>query len=184
MKPQGRSETLLSARGIEKRFAGVVALRGVGLQVRAGSVTAVVGENGAGKSTLMRILGGAERADAGVIVADGREYSSYSVREAAQLGIALIHQEVNLLPNLSIAANINLGRERHPWLRHRREASVSIQALDRVGLEIPVQTLVGDLAMGERHLVEIARALTSEARILIMDEPTSSLSGTGGGEAF
>ena len=173
--PEG-PDTLLVATGITKRFPGVVALLDVGISVEAGCVTAVVGENGAGKSTLMKILAGVEQCDAGSIVLDGQDSSPLSPRHATELGIALIHQELSLLPNLSVAANMFLGRERHAWLRRRHCAEASGELLRRVGLHVSPYELVGDLAIGQRQLVEIARALSTDARVLIMDEPTSSLS--------
>ncbi len=167
---------LLRAAGITKRFPGVVALQEVDIAVEAGSVTAVIGENGAGKSTLMKVLAGVEHPDGGTLWLGGKEVVSFSPSEAAQLGIALIHQELNLLPNLSVAANIFLGRESHTWLRQRQEAESARRLLDRVGLDVSPDALVGDLPLGTRQLVEIARALGEQARILIMDEPTSALS--------
>lgn len=168
---------LLRAAGVTKRFPGVVALQDVDISVEAASVTAVIGENGAGKSTLMKILAGVEQRDAGALWLDGEELPPLTPRDAAELGIALIHQELNLLPNLSVAANIFLGRERRAWLRQRREAESARSLLDRVGLDVSPNALVGELPLGTRQLVEIARALGARARVLVMDEPTSALSG-------
>ena len=169
---------LLAAQRITKRFPGVMALRDVDLQLGKGEVLAVIGENGAGKSTLMKILAGVQQPDAGTIVLDGQEVVIASPRHAADLGIALIHQELNLLPNLSVGANIFLGREpqRAGWMHQRQIAEVSETILARVGLTLSPNTLVQRLSIGHRQLVEIGRALSAEARVLIMDEPTSSLS--------
>ncbi len=169
---------LLEAKGLVKRFPGVLALSGVDLTVRRGEAVAVIGENGAGKSTLMKILAGVQTPESGEIRIDGRPLRIDSVRTAGRLGIALIHQELNLCDNLSVAANIFLGREprRHGWLdgvRMEREAAGFLKA---VGLDVAPSTPLSRLAIGHQQLVEIAKALSAEARLIIMDEPTSSLS--------
>jgi ribose transport system ATP-binding protein len=168
---------------ITKCFPGVVALQGVSLSLAAGEVHALVGENGAGKSTLMKILGGTQRPDEGQIVIDGRPVVLSDVREAKRLGIALIHQELMLAPNLDIASNIFLGNEpqaggRGGLLRPLPRAQMNARAsalLARVGLALPSTTPVSALTAGQMQMVEIAKALSQNARILIMDEPTSSL---------
>jgi len=169
---------LLEVRRLTKSFPGVRALKGVDLALGAGQVLAVIGENGAGKSTLMKILAGVQRADSGEVLLDGRAVELRNVHDALRAGIALIHQELNLADNLDVAANIFLGRE--PLKRGlmdtgrmRREARVFLEA---VGLEVDPATLVGALTIGHQQLVEIAKALSVSARVLIMDEPTSSLS--------
>ncbi len=166
-------------RGITKRFPGVTALSEVSLHLRAGEVLALVGENGAGKSTLMKILGGAQQPDEGEICIEGRPVSLHGVPEAKRQGIALIHQELMLAPNLDIASNIFLGSERsgsmlNP-LRRRAMSSKAAALLRRVGLNISPQTPVFTLTAGQMQMVEIAKALSANARIIIMDEPTSSL---------
>src|SRR5450755_4654336 len=157
--------------GITKRFAGVTALADVSLTARAGEVLALMGENGAGKSTLIKILGGVQPADAGEIRIDGRAVVLDGVRAAKRFGIALIHQELMLAPNLDIAANIFLGNEgagrrRSPLTRmlgplprgemNRKAATL----LARVGLDSPPTTPVGALTVRQRQMVEIARALS------------------------
>lgn len=168
---------LLAARDISKRFPGVLALDAVDMAVEAGEVLAVIGENGAGKSTLMKILAGIETPDSGEIVRDGEPVIIDSPRRAAALGIALIHQELNFCANLSVAANLYLGREPEQWGLIDRAAirEGAVQALAQLELEVSPDTLMGDLPIGHQQLVEIAKALSTEARILIMDEPTSSL---------
>jgi ribose transport system ATP-binding protein len=171
---------LLSMRGIVKRFPGVVALGGVELRLSPGEVLALMGENGAGKSTLMKILGGAQLPDEGQIFIDGQPVILNDIREAKRRGIALIHQELMLAPNLDIAGNIFLGNERaSPGLFKpisRSEMNRKAQALvRRVGLNLPVTTSVSLLTAGQMQMVEIAKALSVNARIIIMDEPTSSL---------
>lgn len=169
---------LLEAQGLVKGYPGVRALKGVQLRVGRGEVVAVIGENGAGKSTLMKILAGVQQPDAGIIRVDGREVRLDSVVEAQGLGIALIHQELNLADNLDVAANIFLGRERLRFglidtARHVAEAR---RHLDAVGLAVDPRTPVGRLSLGQQQLVEIAKALSVDARVVIFDEPTSSLS--------
>jgi ribose transport system ATP-binding protein len=169
---------LLEMRDIRKGFPGVQALRGVSLSLRAGEVRALMGENGAGKSTLMNVLSGAFPDYEGEVLLEGRPVSPRSPREAQQLGIAMIHQELLLVPELSVADNIFLGRElRTPWgprdrARMRREASRLLAGLD---LTVPPERLVRQCRVAEQQLIEVAKALSTDARILIMDEPTSAL---------
>ncbi len=170
---------LLQMRGITKRFPGVTALDGVSLHLAPGEVLALMGENGAGKSTLMKILGGAYQPDEGEILIDGKRTVLAGVSEAKRLGIALIHQELMLAPNLDIAANIFLGNEHAASLLsplHRRELNRRAAALlARTGLKLPPTTPVSTLTAGTMQMVEVAKALSLDARIIIMDEPTSSL---------
>jgi ribose transport system ATP-binding protein len=167
-------------RGIGKRFAGVIALRDVSLTARAGEVLALMGENGAGKSTLMKILGGVQPPDGGEIRIAGQPVVLDGVRSAKDQGIALIHQELMLAPNLDIASNIFLGSEGgSTLLSPLRRAAMNARAgalLARVGLAMAPTTPVRELTVGQMQMVEIARALGTEARIIIMDEPTASLS--------
>ena len=169
---------LLEARQISKSFAGVPALKGVSLSVYPGEVLAVIGENGAGKSTLMKILAGVQTPDSGALLLDGVPRTVGSVHEALSLGIALIHQELNLAETLDVGANIFLGREphRYGWVDAGRVSREARLVLERVGLHIDPSTLVSALTIGQQQLVEIAKALSVNARVLIMDEPTSSLS--------
>ncbi len=171
---------MLQARGIRKAFPGVQALDGVSLSVSAGEVLAIIGENGAGKSTLMKILAGIHAPDAGEMLLDNEPVRFSSVAEAMTCGIVLIHQELNLADNLSVAANLFLGNEEIRggllgWLERRSMNDRARRLLERVGLEVAPHRLVGELPPGQRQMVEIARALARKARILIMDEPTSSL---------
>ena len=168
---------LLQARGIGKSFPGVRALHSVDLHVDRGEVLALIGENGAGKSTLMKILAGIQLPDEGEISVDGTPVRIDSPRRATELGIALIHQELNLCDNLSVAANIFLGREAHqrgimdlPAIeRGAREA------LEQIGLDVDPSTPLSTLSIAQQQMVEIAKALSTRARIIVMDEPTSSL---------
>ncbi|WP_299461958.1 sugar ABC transporter ATP-binding protein [uncultured Gimesia sp.] len=172
------SRPLLEVRQISKQFPGVKALSRVSLTLHHVEVLAVIGENGAGKSTLMKILAGVQTPDSGTLLINGEEASLSNVADALNSGIALIHQELNLSDNLDIAANIFLGREPNHWgiINRRQTYLESEKFLKRVGLNLPPQTLVGNLTVGQQQMVEIAKALSINARILIMDEPTSSLS--------
>jgi len=169
---------LLEARGIEKSFPGVRALAGVDLAVGRGEVVGLVGENGAGKSTLVKILAGVQDFDRGELRIDGEPVRFLSVHEAQECGIAMIHQELLLVSDLSVAANLSLGREPRSrgLLDRAEERRIAVESLARLGLDLPPSTSVGELALGQRQMVEIAKALAVEARLLIMDEPTSSLS--------
>jgi ribose transport system ATP-binding protein len=173
------SEPLLETRGVCKAFPGVQALQDVSVRLGRGEVLAVVGENGAGKSTLMKILGGVYTPDAGAILLDGKPVTIPDVDRAQKLGIVLIHQELNLAENLDIAGNIFLGRE-PTWggplrLIRRRIAADAEPILRHLGLDLSPRTRVADLSIGQQQLVEIARALSLKSRVIIMDEPTSSL---------
>lgn len=169
---------LLEARSITKIFPGVKALQEVSLRLEPGEVLALIGENGAGKSTLMKILSGVHAPDSGALLMDGQPIAFSGVRDALEAGVSLIHQELNLAENLDAAANIFLGREPHRFgffdrATIERESEVYLK---RVGLDISPRTLVSSLTIGRQQLVEIAKALSTKARVLIMDEPTSSLS--------
>lgn len=169
---------LLNVNNVVKSFPGVRALKGVSLTLNAGEVLAVLGENGAGKSTLMKILAGIQTPDAGAIEVDGVAAEIGSVQQALDLGIALIHQELNLADNLTVGANIYLGREprRFGLIDHRAIRRNSRDFLAKVGLDVSPRLPVHLLSIGHQQLVEIAKALSTNARVLIMDEPTSSLS--------
>jgi ribose transport system ATP-binding protein len=171
---------ILEMRAIKKSFPGVKALQGVDLSVRKGEVLALLGENGAGKSTLMKILAGALQKDGGTIAIDGQPVDIQGPRHARDLGVAIIYQELSILPHLSVAENIFLGRmprrKLYPWLidwptcyRQSREL------LAQVGLEIDPRTLASKLKVADQQMVEIAKALSENAKIVVMDEPTSPL---------
>jgi ribose transport system ATP-binding protein len=173
-------DPVLELRGIHKRFPGVHALRGVNLDISAGEVVALLGENGAGKSTLMKIVGGIEQPDSGEVRIDGVPTVVRDVHAATAHGIAFIHQELNLLDNLDVAGNVLLGREptRGGVLRllDRRKMRDSVRPyLARLGLDLPPETPVVGLSIAQQQLVEIAKALSLDTRVLVMDEPTSSL---------
>ena len=172
-------KVIVEAREITKRFPGVLALDRVNLRIISGKVNALVGENGAGKSTLMNILSGVYPEYEGEVCVDGEVQHFHSVTDAQQKGIAIIHQELNLIPYLNIAENIFLGREplnRLGLIDKKRMHRESRELLDRLHLHVDTHTLMADLRVGQQQLVEIAKALHLNARALIMDEPTSSLS--------
>ena len=176
--PSSGNPSLLTVRGIGKSFPGVRALGGVNLSLEKGQVLSLIGENGAGKSTLMKILAGVQPPDEGEILLDGKKIEIESTRAALDLGISLIHQELNLATNLSVGANVFLGREplRGGLIDESTIRKESKKFLKMVGLEVSPDTLVGDLTIGRQQMVEIAKALSVNSRVLIMDEPTSSLS--------
>ncbi len=172
--------TLLELEGITKIYPGVKALDEVSLRVHRGEVLGLIGENGAGKSTLMKVLGGVVSPTAGVIRIGGRDHATLTVNAAISAGIAFVHQELNLFENLDVAANVFIGREKrsggplqlvdNAWM-HARVRPV----LERLGADFAPDTLVEGLSIAQRQMVEIAKALSMDARVIIMDEPTSSL---------
>ncbi len=171
---------VLEMRGVSKRFAGVQALQGVSLEVARGEVVALIGENGAGKSTLMKVLGGVHQPDAGEILIGGRPTVIRGVSDAIAAGVGFIHQELNVVDNLDVAGNVFLGREplRGGPLRlvdRARMAAETQPYLDRLGLTFGADAPLDRLSLAHRQMVEIAKTLSLRARILIMDEPTSSL---------
>ena len=175
------SESFLQMRSITKTFPGVKALDQVNMDCSLGEVHALLGENGAGKSTLVKILSGAYTADAGEIHIDGQRVSFNSTKDAEAAGIAIIYQELNLIPEMTVAENVFLGREitnRFGLINYRRMNAEAAKELAELDVDIQTEARVGDLRVGEQQLVEIAKALSLHARILIMDEPSSALSET------
>ena len=169
---------LLEMRGIDKRFPGVHALKGVDFDVRAGEVHALIGENGAGKSTLIKILSGAYERDGGSCRIDGEDAGIAAPQDAIERGVAVVYQELTLVPDLSVAENVFFGRlparrGRVQWKELYRDTRAF---LERVGLDVDPATRLRHLGIASQQLVEIARALSCRARVLVLDEPTSSLS--------
>ena len=176
------TDPILQMRGVSKSFFGTKALSNVDLTVYPGEIHALMGENGAGKSTLMKVLSGAYQADpGGEILVDGKVTSIDGPLAAKAIGIAVIYQELSLAPNLSVAENIHAGRELRKGGRFGLVDRAGMErgcedVLKRLGASFRPQTLVGDLSIAEQQLVEIARAVHANARILVMDEPTTPLS--------
>ncbi|HSG72236.1 MAG TPA: sugar ABC transporter ATP-binding protein, partial [Planctomycetaceae bacterium] len=168
---------LLEMRGIRKSFPGVNALSGVDLTLHAGEVIALMGENGAGKSTLMKVLGGAHRPDEGAIHIDGKPVEFHSPHDSQAAGIAAIYQEFNLIPALSARENIFLGREQTTkgWIDSKAERSQALALFQRLRVAIDPDAPCRQLPVSQQQLVEIAKALSQKARILVLDEPSSAL---------
>jgi len=171
--------TVLQAKNISKRFGGIKALDNVSLDIYKGQVNAIVGENGAGKSTLMKVLTGIYQDYDGQIILDGHEVTFTNPKEAQNNGIAIIHQELNLIPYLSVTENVFLGREfinRLGLIDYKRMYSETKKLLERLDLHINPRIQVSSLKIGQQQIIEIAHALSLDARIVIMDEPTSAIS--------
>ncbi|MDU6747748.1 MAG: ATP-binding cassette domain-containing protein, partial [Bradyrhizobium sp.] len=170
---------LLELQDITKSFGGVTALRGVDFTLRPGEIHGLVGENGAGKSTLMKIIAGVHTGFSGRFLLDGREVHFNSARDARAAGIAMVHQELSVAPDLTVAENVFLGNQPTnalgivQWRRMAREAA---EQLKKLGIDADPMSRLGDLPIGVQQLIEIARVLFSGARIIILDEPTSALS--------
>ena len=178
--PTESPPALLRMEGVTKLFPGVVALQDVSLHVAAGEVLGLVGENGAGKSTLMKILSGVYTPDGGQILIDGQPVTISDPRHAQRQGISIIYQEFNLMPNLSVEENVFVGRE--PNASGSRSLARSAKAdpglLDQLDVRLDPGAIVRDLSVAEQQMVEIAKALSLNARLVIMDEPTSALTET------
>src|SRR5271168_4571533 len=170
-------KVVLAAEKITKRFPGTVALDEVDFTVYAGAVNVLVGENGAGKSTLMKILAGVERPTSGRLLLNRSTVEFNSTRDAERAGIGIIYQELNLFPNLNISENIFAAHEltQHGVVQHREQEKATRELLNRLEQPLNPGTLVRDLRIGQQQIVEIAKALSQNVRILIMDEPTSAL---------
>lgn len=171
------SQIVLELKGISKTFPGVKALNEMQLQVYAGEVHALMGENGAGKSTLMNIINGSYQKDSGEIYMDGRLVEIRSINDAAALGISMIHQELNYVPALTVADNIFLGRElvSGKWLQKQKMLEQAQKLLDEMEIHLDPASKMCDLSVSQQQMVEIIRAVSNNARVLIMDEPTSAI---------
>lgn len=176
------SETFLQMNHITKRFPGVLALSNVNFTLRKGEVHALLGENGAGKSTLMKILSGVYQPDEGDIIFEGKPVSFSDPLSAQNAGITIIHQEFNLFPELTVEENIFIGREfckNNRWrLDEKQQRQAATEILQKLNLNISPETLVSDLTVAQQQMVEIAKAISVNAKILIMDEPTAALTET------
>ena len=174
---QYKGEYIVELENICKSFPGVKALDNVHFHLKAGEVMALLGENGAGKSTLMKVLSGVYNKDSGTMKIFGQEIDNMNPKRAQELGVAIIHQELNMCQHLTVAENMFLGRERRKGLmlsqkEMNAEAAKVLRSLD---IDLDPTTMVGTLQVSKQQMVEIAKALSTNARILIMDEPTSAL---------
>lgn len=174
-------DSVFELRGVGKTYAGNVVLSGINLTICGGEIHTLMGENGAGKSTLVKILSGVIAPSFGTMAIDGNPAVFRNPREAEAQGIIIMHQELSLIPEMNVAQNVVLGRE--PligglFVDRKKTRALAIKVLSRFGFTLDVDTKVKDLRVGEQQLVEIARALLMDARLLIMDEPTSALSQT------
>jgi ribose transport system ATP-binding protein len=174
----GASPLLLHVQGVSKSFPGVKALEDMHLDLRPGEVLALVGENGAGKSTLMKVLSGVYSVDEGEFSLNGEPYEPISPKHAQELGISIIHQEFNLMPDLTVAQNLYIGREPRGsgfLLSERRLNAKAQELIDRLRLPLEPKQIVGNLTVAKQQMVEIGKALSYDAKLLIMDEPTAAL---------
>jgi ribose transport system ATP-binding protein len=181
------SSPLLRMRGISKRFGATQALRNVSLEVAAGEVTALIGENGAGKSTLMKVLAGAHHPDGGEITFAGAPFHPATPHEARTAGVAMIYQELTLAPDLSVVENVMLGQERsrYGWIARAEQRRLVADALARLGhSDLAIDRPVRELSTALQQIVEIARALVQRAKLVVFDEPTSSLTRTDAAQLF
>ena len=171
---------LLEMNDVSKRFLGVHALKGVHFDLRCGEVHALVGENGAGKSTLMKVLTGIHQPDGGEIFFEGKPYAVKNIGEAQNLGISMIHQELNMMNDLTVAQNVFIGRElkKGPWLDDAGMVRETQKIFDRIGIKIDPKTKLGRLTVGKQQMVEIAKAVSRDCKLLILDEPTAALTQT------
>jgi len=177
---------LLEMRQIDKSFPGVHALKNVSMKLRSGEVLGLVGENGAGKSTLIKVLGGAHLPDSGSILIEGQSFHILSPTAAQQAGVSIIYQEFNLIPELTVRENIFLGREktRMGFVRAGEEHRKTLQLFSKIGINIDANTRCSELTVAQQQTVEIAKALSVNAKIIVMDEPTATLTAREVGRLF
>lgn len=168
---------VISVRGLAKRYGGVKALNGLDLDLEANKVHAIVGENGAGKSTFMKILSGGVTPDEGTIEVLGEKFSSFSVQSAAKLGIGIMYQELRLFQHRDVLTNLFPDREMRigPFIDRKKMAEIAIPVLKSIGLDVDLKQIVGELALSDQQLIELARVLIEKPKLLILDEPTSAL---------
>ena len=172
------SKTILEMKNIDKRFSGVHALKGVNLDLREGEVHALMGENGAGKSTLMKVLCGIHRRDGGEITFFGESVNFANIKESQEAGISIIHQELNMMNHLTVAQNIYIGREpmlKGIYIDDKKMEEDAAALFRRIGVSIDPSAVLGSLTVGKQQMVEIAKAISRNSKILILDEPTAAL---------
>ncbi|MDO4259776.1 MAG: ATP-binding cassette domain-containing protein, partial [Actinomycetaceae bacterium] len=169
---------LISLRGISKSFKGVHALKGIDLDIAPGEIHCLAGENGSGKSTLIKVISGVYQPDGGEIVINGRTYSRLTPLEAIAAGVQVIYQDFAVFPNLTVMENLALNTEvaaRRTFVNWRRFRAIATEAAAKIGFQVDLDALVGDLSVADKQLVAICRALMSDAKLIIMDEPTTAL---------
>ncbi len=177
-KVSAPGRVILQMSGIDKRFSGVHALKGVNLELRAGEVLALMGENGAGKSTLMKILTGIYTRDAGEIVLFGESVDFHDISASQKAGVSIIHQELNMMNHLTVAQNIFIGRESMKggfYIDDKKMEEEAQELLDRIGVKIDPSAKLGSLTVGKQQMVEIAKAISHDSKLLVLDEPTAAL---------
>ena len=181
------SQTILEMKNIDKRFSGVHALKSVNFDLRAGEVHALMGENGAGKSTLMKVLTGIHTMDSGEITLFGQKVSFTDISQSQRAGISMIHQELNMMNHLTVAQNIYIGREpliNNFYIDDKKMEEDARQLFDRIGIDIDPSVILGTLTVGKQQMVEIAKAISFDSKLLILDEPTAALTETEVDELF
>ncbi len=172
------SEILLQAKQISKQFGGVKALDQVDLTIKKGEIHCLMGENGCGKSTLIKIISGFYTPDGGSIVFEGKEYNYLTIEQSIQMGIQVIYQDMSIFPNLTVAENIAINNElynKKKFVNWKGIKSIATQALKHIGIDIPLDAIVGELSVADKQLIAIARAILNNSKLIIMDEPTSAL---------
>ena len=181
------SETILEMKNIEKYFSGVHALKSVSFDLKAGEVHALMGENGAGKSTLMKVLTGIHNRDGGTIKLFGKDVNFSNISESQKAGISMIHQELNMMNHLTVAQNIFIGREEMIggiFIDDKKMENEAKKLFDRIGIDIDTSVMLGSLTVGKQQMVEIAKAVSHDSKLLILDEPTAALTETEVNELF
>ena len=181
------SQTILEMKNIDKYFSGVHALKSVNFDLRAGEVHALMGENGAGKSTLMKVLTGIHTRDAGEITLFGNKVNFTDISQSQKMGVSMIHQELNMMNHLTVAQNIYIGREPlkgNFYIDDRKMEKEAKKLFDRIGINIDPSVVLGTLTVGKQQMVEIAKAISFNSKLLILDEPTAALTQTEVDELF
>ena len=170
-------ETILNMQGIEKYFSGVHALKGVNFELKAGEVHALMGENGAGKSTLIKVLCGIHKRDGGTIEYFGEEVSYDNIGQSQDAGISVIHQELNMMNDLTVAQNMFIGREfmKSGFINDHAMVEEAQRQFDKMGVKIDPSIKLGDLTVGKQQMVEITKAISRDCKLLVLDEPTAAL---------
>ena len=171
------SEIILKMQGIQKYFSGVHALNGVNFDLHAGEIHALMGENGAGKSTLIKVLCGIHKSDGGTIEYFGKEVSFDNIAQSQAAGISVIHQELNMMNHLTVAQNIFIGREamKNGFIDDKTMEAETQELFDRMGVHIDPSATLGTLTVGKQQMVEIAKAVSRDCKLLVLDEPTAAL---------